>query len=174
MSHHTSYMTAYPYRQRTEKFFVDLKPAQPKEEGGTPCNRHQLTADGHLKRPTNDCECLYIVYDIHMYMDWYLHKCVCMCVCVCVCVFVCVCVCVCVYVCMCVHVCVFVCLCVCVCVCVSECVCMCVYVCMCMCMCMCMCVCVCVRVFVGRCLAIKVFFRQIASYLMGVDDHRVG
>ena len=28
--------------------------------------------------------------------------------------------------------------------------------------------------FVGRFLATKVFFRQIAGYVMGVDDHRVG
>ena len=27
--------------------------------------------------------------------------------------------------------------------------------------------------FVGCCLATKVFFRQIAIYVMGVDDHRV-
>ena len=27
---------------------------------------------------------------------------------------------------------------------------------------------------VGRCLAIKVFSRQIAGYVMVVDDHRVG
>ena len=38
-----------------------------------------------------------------------------------------------------------------------------------------MCVCVyTVLVLVGRCLAAKVFFRQIAGYVMGVNDHRVG
>ena len=31
-----------------------------------------------------------------------------------------------------------------------------------------------VYIFVGRCLATKVFFRQIAGNVMGVDDHRVG
>ena len=31
-----------------------------------------------------------------------------------------------------------------------------------------------VYIFVGRYLATKVFFRQIAGNVMGVDDHRVG
>ena len=33
---------------------------------------------------------------------------------------------------------------------------------------------VCAQIVVGHCLATKVFFKQTAGYLTGVDDHRVG
>ena len=41
-----------------------------------------------------------------------------------------------------------------------------------MCVCSCTFTCIELHVFVDRCLATKVFFRQIAGNVMGVDDHR--
>ena len=35
-------------------------------------------------------------------------------------------------------------------------------------------ICAYAQTLVGHCLAIKVFFVQVAGYMMGVDDHRVG